>query len=862
MNRITEPDGQTHNGDPRSFLAQWANKSDEWIRRIVRQVLESSSPLSESERALIYQLFLQEKAFDERTLPVESPIVNPSQPLSQPDPLYLTRISKVRGVNALVEGQQIDFGHGLTLLFGENGAGKTGYTRILKRMAGSRSAEDILPDVNLEDDPPPLSADIDYCLGGTGLSIQWNGEQAQPPFTLMSLFDNPSANLHVDSDLQFTYRPASLAFFDRVNLEAQHIAERIDTERQTLNSDSSSLLSRFDSSSSIYPYIESLGPATDLQELQNLSRLPDDAAKQAKALESTIAALRANVVGQQESLKSRLQSILTGALGYTSVLGNFNLQDYNAALTRLSELHSDQTALRESLFAPANVPAEPEQTWEEFIRSGQEYRRHLENLGVHDDTRCLYCRQLLGTEALELIVKYREYLESHISKEIEAQESTIQILLKPVKDSSLTAVQAFCEPGEAETENWIPAPTDQMEPLRNLVSLGGALRKQFTDKVTVDETIPPKISEIGAKVRLWLSEVKNSLEVLRAQNSDPEKTQAEKENALLELKAHLELNKSWGEVESIVAIAKRKDKLRAEREAISNIRRNITRLSNKASDQLINENFEEIFRTECAELRAPELELEFFGRLGQSQRKKTLAGGHSPSKVLSEGEQKVLAIADFIAEARMSDNSVPVIFDDPVSSLDHRRISDVAKRIADLATDHQVVVFTHHILLATNLLALFEKPEHYAFYWVTDDNGKGTVTPATGVRWDTINVLNTRVSSAIDKARKSAGEERVNHIREGYALIRSWCEVFVEHDVLAQVTERYQPNVRITALNRIKISKLGQTIVTVISVFEDACRYIDAHSQPLPTLAAPPKISDLQGDWDKLRKCRTEYNRG
>ena len=239
-----------------------------------------------------------------------------------------------------------------------------------------------------------------------------------------------------------------------------------------------------------------------------------------------------------------------------------------------------------------------------------------------------------------------------------------------------------------------------------------------------------------------------------------------------------------------------------------------------------------------------------------------MAGGHSPSKVLSEGEQKVLAIADFIAEARMSDNSVPVIFDDPVSSLDHRRISDVAKRIADLATDHQVVVFTHHILLVTNLLALFEKPEHYAFYWVTDDNGKGTVTPATGVRWDTITVLNTRVSSAIDKARKSAGEERANHIREGYALIRSWCEVFVEHDVLAQVTERYQPNVRITALNRIKISKLGQTIVTVISVFEGACRYIDAHSQPLPTLAAPPKISDLQGDWDKLRKCRTEYNRG
>ena len=678
MNGMTELDDETLSEDPRSSLSQWANKSDEWIRRIVRQVLGSSGQLSENERALIYQLFLEEKAFEERTLPVESPIVNPAQPLSQPDPLYLTRISNVKGVNALVQGEHIDFGHGLTLLFGENGAGKTGYTRILKRMAGSRSAEDILPDVNLEDDPLPLSADIDYRLGGTELSIKWNGEQAQPPFTLMSIFDNPSANLHVDSELRYTYRPASLAFFDRVNLEAQNIAERIEKERQTLNSDNSSLLSRFDSNSSIYPYIESLGPATDLQELQKLSGLPDNAAEQAKELESTIAALRADVIGQRVSIKSRFENVLTKALAYTSVVGNFNLQDYNTALTRLSELHSDQTTLRESLFAVANLPAEPEETWEEFIRSGRQYRRHLESLGVHDDTRCLYCRQLLGTDALELIVKYNEYLESHIARDIEAQESTIQSLLKPVQDTSLAVVRAFCEPEDTGTDTEIPASTDQMETLRNLVGLEGTLRKQFTDKVMVDENILSKISKIAAKVGLWLPKVKDTLEVLRAQGSDREKALAEKENELLELKARLELNKLWGEVEKIVAVARRQDKLRAEKEVISNIRRNITVLSNKASEHLVNENFEEMFRNECEELRAPEMELEFFGRVGQSQRKKTLAGGHNPSKVLSEGEQKVLAIADFIAETRMSDNSVPVIFDDPVSSLDHRRIGDVA----------------------------------------------------------------------------------------------------------------------------------------------------------------------------------------
>ena len=109
---------------------------------------------------------------------------------------------------------------------------------------------------------------------------------------------------------------------------------------------------------------------------------------------------------------------------------------------------------------------------------------------------------------------------------------------------------------------------------------------------------------------------------MRAQDSDREKSLAKKENELLELKARIELNKSWEEVEGIVAVASRHDKLRSERTAISNVLRNITLLSNKASEQLINNNFEEIFRNECVELRAAELELEFSGREGGAQRKK------------------------------------------------------------------------------------------------------------------------------------------------------------------------------------------------------------------------------------------------
>src|ERR1700730_5139471 len=112
-----------------------------------------------------------------------------------------------------------------------------------------------------------------------------------------------------------------------------------------------------------------------------------------------------------------------------------------------------------------------------------------------------------------------------------------------------------------------------------------------------------------------------------------------------------------------------------------------------------------------------------------------IGGKIKPSKVLSEGEQKVLAMADFLAEARLAGITAPVIFDDPVSSLDHRRVNEVAERIASLSADNQVIVFTHDILFTTKLLSLFEKSKRCNYFQVTDEDGKGKITRATGPRW-------------------------------------------------------------------------------------------------------------------------------
>jgi hypothetical protein len=383
---------------------------------------------------------------------------------------------------------------------------------------------------------------------------------------------------------------------------------------------------------------------------------------------------------------------------------------------------------------------------------------------------------------------------------------------------------------------------------------------KFRGGGTVESSILDASREVVTTLRATRDAVATHLRELREQAANSAEALANKEADLREFEARVELSKVLPEVTKRVAALKRANMLATLAAKIPPVLRQVTELSKTANDRLINQNFEQLFIEECEALRAPSLQLEFVGREGSAQRRKVLTGKHRPSKVLSEGEQKVLALADFLAESRLTGITAPIIFDDPVNSLDHRRIKEVADRITLLAQTEQVIVFTHDILFATSLLARFEKSKLCTYYQVTDEDGVGAVNRATGPRWDTLSNLKKRVNETIQAARSEHGEARAALIRTGYDWIRCWCEVFVESELLQEVTMRYQPNVKMTALARIKPGALPDAIKTVTTIFEDACRYIDAHSQPLATQGTSPTLAGLEKDWAVLLQCQKDYS--
>ena len=247
----------------RAVLVTWANQQGDWVRSIVCDVLSSRSALTNDRIAEVYEQFIIEKQLapgDALRVPA---ITLQAATADGTEALTLLHVDSVENVNALTSGQKISFNTGLTVVFGRNGSGKSGYVRILKRVARVRAAENVLPNVaSGKPSGATQRARISYRQGTTDSHIDWTGEEGVHPLTRLDVFDARAIALHVDEDLTYVYTPSDLALFRFVHDAIESVRGQLDTSTKSRNPTSNPSVHRFSRESTIYPKIESLGAAT------------------------------------------------------------------------------------------------------------------------------------------------------------------------------------------------------------------------------------------------------------------------------------------------------------------------------------------------------------------------------------------------------------------------------------------------------------------------------------------------------------------------------------------------------------------------------------------------------------------------
>ncbi|OUZ06432.1 hypothetical protein BHE97_19025 [Aeromicrobium sp. PE09-221] len=846
---------------PRRLLVDWANGQDAWVRQLTAETILSRQEPSEAMLDAVYATFLAEKGLADEGAPDVPKLELTVADSAEEETLELVSLTSIEGVNALAADQELTFDPALTVLFGQNGSGKTGYSRILKRISAVRTAEDILPNAHVvhQDGPPSPRANIAYRLSGTESSTQWQNETGIAPFTRISVFDASAVALHVDNELGYVYTPAELALFGHVAAGIQGIQQRITAEAKTLTPGSNPLLSRFTRGTKVYPVIETLGATTDTAELDALATLPDNAEAERERLEGEIGALRSNSVdallsNAQENARhlTRLQSILTSLL-------SFKMDTYEAARTGLQTAEKQRAEAREQLFNPDELPGPANEDWQDFIVAGDTYRRHLglEHYPSTGDS-CLYCMQELSPTALNLLTRYRTFLDETLVRQVEEAKTALDRSKLSFEEAELArAIEFATEQRDREAP---PAWASQTSDV--LLTARTAAEATANGKPVTQVTLQEDAQAVASAVSEELTTVRAAIQKLSEDKDDAANALAEKQKELLELVARIELNRNLTAAREHVRRARRAQQLEKLSRVISNgAAKQLTVQSKLASEDLVNKNFEGLFIDECSRLRAPQVALRFQGRSGQAQRKKAVAD-YKPSAVLSEGEQKVLALADFLAESRMRGTKAPLVFDDPVTSLDYRRLDDVAARIQNLAETHQVIVLTHNIMFASALISARQNKRQRTKLYEVRDGGevKGVLAPDVEPRLDTPADLAKRINVKLQEIPKAEPAVQDALIKETYDLIRAWCEAFVEQELLQNVTQRYRKNIMMTRLSKIDSSRLDAAIAVIGPLFNRACDRLSAHSHAAEHMNTKPTVAELQEDWAKAQAARTAYN--
>ena len=209
-------------------------------------------------------------------------------------------------------------------------------------------------------------------------------------------------------------------------------------------------------------------------------------------------------------------------------------------------------------------------------------------------------------------------------------------------------------------------------------------------------TPPPNLPE--AELRAQSAELAIRAAALLADDESEE--QKALKNELQELK-----DRQWlaGIKEDVVAEICRKKEIFDRQTALRDTRQNeITKKSSALSETLVTDRLRGRFAQEIDHLNLAGLAIELrrtrtqhgvpLFRVCLIHRPETKAG-----QILSEGEHRCVALAAFLAELSTTDSHSGIVFDDPISSLDHLHREAVARRLADEGRHRQVIVFTHDL---------------------------------------------------------------------------------------------------------------------------------------------------------------------
>jgi len=788
------------------------------------------------------------------------------------DPVTLLSVTHNRGVNALAPDQTITFGRNLTVIYGPNAAGKSGYTRILKRACRSRFIEEILGNVLSGEVPSKAQATIRFRDGAKEVAALWSPD-APPSDALaaVSVFDSQCVPVYLRDKTDVAFRPFGLDVFDRLSNVCTEVRNRLETESARLNATTPGLPNLTEGTRA-RALVDNLTSLTKVDDLRALATLSKDEERRLHELQNRQRDLQgANPRQRAAELRlqaERLDLVIRHIVGLVEVLGDAGLATIKSVTDSLRIAREALARLRETALTSDLLPGTGQEAWRRMWDAAGHFSGGAypgaEFPVLTDGARCPFCQQPIDADATDRLRHLAEYVTSTAQAEVRKAEGKYDDAFTAVVGIVVDRKDTNLALSELDAEN-----PDLAEKVRKVLQDAAGIQSEIKNIVSSGGEIPARGLGPGldGELRSTATALRQRAEELQGQSLalEPETAAELKElESRVSLRAHLQ---------SVIEEIERQKRIAAYKQCADDTQTQpITRKSTELTKRLVTDQLRKTFQDELSKLEFSHLAVEIqaaggargalFHRLVFSN-----APGVIVTDVLSEGESRTLSLAAFITELSTASSDSGIIFDDPVSSLDDIWRERIAHRLVREAKKRQVVVFTHSVFFLKSLMDECRRQDVPCHHQYVRRDGQAGISSsdlpwiAMGVK-DRLGRLRELWQAAEKVFRTSGSSVYERDAREIYALARETWEQAVSEVLLNDVVEPYR-----TTIETKKVNKLHDISKEDYTALEDGMakcsRWMRGHVQPAADGTPFPEPAHLQkciqdlDDWVQgIRKRR------
>ena len=776
----------------------------------------------------------------------------------------LKSLSQTRNVNALADDQNLEFSEaGLTIVYGDNGSGKSGYGRVLKRVCRARDQEEILPNAYSTAGGKP-SARIRFFIGGVVQpDVVWQeGIPANPNLSNISVFDSRCASIHVEGKNELAYTPVPLQLLQTLADTCREFGNRLKLKKSAFEGQVPGFRKKPSSREGtlVHQTVVNMSSLTEMSAVNALAQMSESEKARLDQLKRDLASDPAKELRKLKAQRERVENLIAAAAKSDAILERATAEGLRQLLQDAKDKATAVRLAADEAFKKEPLPQAGSEVWKALWEAARAFSAQqaypAKSFPQTDPPAvCVLCQQELSTQAAKRLQSFEHFVQQKVQQAAEEARKLVQTRKNEIK-SACASPESLREIVRLLRDDLDQTPICK-DVIRNLVRARVRSGRLYgiTDPTPVVQ-LPEAIPVAARLAELLTGLDERIMELQKTANPEQRKIQ---EAELRGLEDRIWLSGILTDVEAEI---ERLKKIAAFGKALGDTDTNrITRKTTEVSRALVTNTIRDAFAAEIAALNIADRRLELTQEAsGYGSTKFKVSLVRNPrarvAGVLSEGEHRCVALAAFLAELSTAHNRSGVIFDDPVSSLDHNYRETVAARLVkEAATGRQVIVFTHDIPFLMMLDDAARTQNHTPQYQSVnraDDRagicGPGAPFKAKTVpeivgkldsRWGTTSVLhaNGRIDEWSDQVKAMAG-----FLRDGWERA---AETYV-----APVVQRYNNKVHPGGLRQLTILT-DQDFAELNDGYKFACTYCHTDS---PALNRPvPSPAKLKDEIDRLR---------